>query len=142
MATVWNDFAAKFKHLYPTLYTSYAIKKNIQEFCMTIPVDWISQNESKREKLKIKTLTFEHKNNCLQKIKKRNIKSRSLLALNAHPANLILSVSQLAARFEVSLSFFPFWFLCISTYVALIYYKVWSSGTQSVRNSFHYFKKV
>ena len=24
----------------------------------------------KREKLKIKTLTFEHKNNCLQKIKK------------------------------------------------------------------------
>ena len=75
MATVWNDFAAKFKHLYPTLYTSYAIKKNIQEFCMTIPVDWISQNESKREKLKIKTLTFEHKNNCLQKIKKEHQKS-------------------------------------------------------------------
>ena len=109
---------------------------------MTIPVDWISQNESKREKLTIKTLTFEHKNNCLQKINKRNIKSRSLLALNAHPVDLILSVSQLAAWLEVSLSFFPFWFLCISTYFALIYYKVCSSGTQSVRNSSHYFKKV
>ena len=38
------------KHLDPMLYTSYAIKKNIQEFCMTIPVDWISQNESKKRK--------------------------------------------------------------------------------------------
>ena len=65
-----------------------------------------------------------------------------MLALNAHPVDLILRVSQLAAWLEVSLSFFPFWFLCISTYFALIYYKVWSSGTQSVRNSFHYFKKV
>ena len=54
----------------------------------------------KREQLKRKTLTFEHKNNCLQRIKKRNIKSRSLSALNAvnaHPVNLILSVSQLVA---------------------------------------------
>ena len=38
------------KHLYPMLYTSCAIKKYIQEFCMTIPVDWISQNESKKRK--------------------------------------------------------------------------------------------
>ena len=38
------------KHLYPMRYTSYAIKQNIQEFCMTIPVDWISQNESKKRK--------------------------------------------------------------------------------------------
>ena len=115
------------------------IYKNFAWLFLLIELVKMSQ---KREKLKIKTLTFEHKNNCLQKIKKRNIKSRSLLALNAHPVNLILSVSQLAAWLEVSLSFFPFWFLCISSYFALIYYKVWSSGTQSVRNSFHCFKKV
>ena len=63
------------------------------------------------------------------KNKKRNNKSRSWLALTAHPVNIILSVSQLAAWLEVSFSFFPFWFLCISAYFCF-YSKVWSSGTR------------
>ena len=46
---------------YIQCFTHQRLFKNIQEFCMTI---------QKREKLKIKTLIFEHKNNCLQKIKK------------------------------------------------------------------------
>ena len=50
------------------------------------------------KKLTTKTLTLEQKKKQLfTKNKKRNIKIRSLLALNGHPVNLILSVSQLAA---------------------------------------------
>ena len=124
------------------LYTSYAIKKIYKNFAWLFLLIELVKMSQKKEKLNIKTLTFEHKNNCLQKIKKRNIKSRSLLALNAHPANLILSVSQLAAWLEVSLSFFSFLVFMNKYLFCLIYYKVWSSGTQSVRNSFHYFKKV
>ena len=50
------------------------------------------------KKITKKTLTLEQKKKQLfTKNKKRNIKSRPLLALNGHPVNLILSVSQLAA---------------------------------------------
>ena len=55
------------KHLYAMLCISYAITKIYQNFAWLFLLIEMSQ---KREKLKIKTLTFEHKNNCLQRIKK------------------------------------------------------------------------
>ena len=57
------------KHLYPMLYISYAVKKIYKNFVWLFLLIELVTNESKREKLTIKTLTFEHKNNCLQKIK-------------------------------------------------------------------------
>ena len=58
------------KHLYPMLYTSYAIKKIYKNFAWLFLLIELVKMSQKREKLNIKTLTFEHKNNCLQKIKK------------------------------------------------------------------------
>ena len=55
------------KHLYAMLCISHAITKIYQNFAWLFLLIEMSQ---KREKLKIKTLTFEHKNNCLQRIKK------------------------------------------------------------------------
>ena len=44
-------------------YTAYAIKKIYENFAwLFLWWDSVSQNKSKREKIKIKTLTFEHKN--------------------------------------------------------------------------------
>ena len=88
------------------LYTAYAIKKYTR----------ILHDYSKKRKIEKKYTHFWTSKQLFAKNKKMNNKSRSLLALNAHPVNLILSVSQLAAWLEVSLSFFPFCFLCISTY--------------------------
>ena len=61
------------KHLYPMLYTSYAMKKIYKNFAWLFLLIELVKMSQKREKLNIKTLTFEHKNNCLQKIKKRTL---------------------------------------------------------------------
>ena len=53
------------KHLYPMLYTSYAIKKIYKNFAWLFLLIELVKMSQKREKLKIKTLTFEHKNNFL-----------------------------------------------------------------------------
>ena len=58
------------KHLYPMLYTSSALKKIYKNFAWLFLLIELVKMSQKREKLKRKTLTFEHKNNCLQRIKK------------------------------------------------------------------------
>ena len=63
------------KHLYPMLYTSYAIKKIYNNFAWLFLLIELVKMSQKREKLKLKTLTFEHKSNCVQKIKKEHQKS-------------------------------------------------------------------
>ena len=55
------------------------------------------------ENMKTKTKKYKNKN---KKVYKRKKKSRSLLVLNVHPATLMLSVSQLAARLKASLNIF------------------------------------
>ena len=58
------------KHLYPMLNISYAVKKIYKNFAWLFLLIELVKMSQKREKLKIKTLIFEQKNNCLQKIKK------------------------------------------------------------------------
>ena len=80
-------------------------------------IGWISHNKLNKN---LKNPYFWKHQQQQKRIKKEYKKSLSLLFLNGHPVNLILSVSQLAAWLEVSLSFLPFWFLCHDKYLFLI----------------------
>ena len=53
-------------------FTQHMLLKKYTRILLDYSCDEIElvKMSQKREKLKIKTLTFEHKNNCLQRIKK------------------------------------------------------------------------
>ena len=69
---------------YIQCFTPYAIKKIYKNFAWLFLVIELVKMSQKREKLEIKTLTFEHKNNCLQRIKKE-ISKVALVSLKCSP---------------------------------------------------------